>query len=353
MKSLSSADLDLRLLTNATASRLPHTVIFELTYGCNLKCVHCCNPTHKALPDELTTEEVFAILRQLADLGVLTLCMTGGELFTRPDLFSILQEAHRLGFLLEIISNATRLTPDLAKRLTTFRLHHICFSIYGATPDTYERVTGQSGSYDLFLQGLALAAEYRLPVAAVRMPVLTVNAHEVAQARALVERMGFKFQYCTEVFPRTDGHAGPLAVRLSPQESVNVTRLFASAADHSPTDSACTGRDRFIDCACGQNRFAITPYGDMNLCTAFPIPRYDLRKGSVKEGWEILKATVDQAHTTRRDDCPSCTVRPACQQKRNHAWLEAGDLSVCLPHYHEWAVLETSARDLINPRPLH
>ena len=88
----------------------------------------------------------------------------------------------------------------------------------------------------------------------------------------------------------------------------------------------------------------------MNLCTAFPIPRYDLTNGTVKEGWEILKQTVDQAHPNQRYECPTCEVRPYCRQGRNDAWLETGDMSSCLPHYKEWAELEHHTHALLDPR---
>jgi radical SAM protein with 4Fe4S-binding SPASM domain len=353
MKSFSAEALDNRLLVKAAEARLPHTVMFEVTYGCNLRCRHCCNPTHKAYATELTTDEVCVIMQQLADMGVLTLCFTGGELFTRPDIFCILEEAHRLGFLMELISNATRLTSGIAKRLAELPFRSLCFSIYGATESIYEQVTGQSGSYRLFLKGLECAAAFNLPVAAVRMPVMTINAHEVEQAKTLVERFGFKFQYCLEIFPRTDGNREPLALRLSPEQKTTIGARLSAHSTEMVTDSACSATDRFIDCACGQNRFAITPYGEMNLCTAFPIPRYDLRTGSVRAGWEVLKATVDDAQRNRHDDCPTCGVRPACQQKRNHAWLESGDMNACVPHYKQWAQLETSALVTIDRRHLH
>jgi hypothetical protein len=79
----------------------------------------------------------------------------------------------------------------------------------------------------------------------------------------------------------------------------------------------------------------------MNLCVAFPIPKYDLRRGRVKDGWEMLKRTVGCASPNERDECPGCELRPACRQGRNDAWLETGDMSLCLPHFKDLARLET------------
>ena len=80
----------------------------------------------------------------------------------------------------------------------------------------------------------------------------------------------------------------------------------------------------------------------MNLCTIFPIPKFDLRKGSVREGWDILKRTVDEARPNENYECPSCDVKSHCRQGRADSWLEKKDLSACLPHYKELSRLEKS-----------
>ena len=78
MKRLSPDRFFASLSDKTRKTRSPETVTFELTYGCNLRCVHCYNPTHRVLPQELRTEEVFSILDQCADVGVVTLTFTGG-----------------------------------------------------------------------------------------------------------------------------------------------------------------------------------------------------------------------------------------------------------------------------------
>ena len=117
MKHLSSDQFFAALSAKTRELRSPESVTFELTYGCNLRCVHCYNPTHRILPQELTTEEVFSILAQLADLGVVELHFSGGEPLVRPDAFDIFRHAKRLGFVLHLLSNATRITSPVAEAL--------------------------------------------------------------------------------------------------------------------------------------------------------------------------------------------------------------------------------------------
>ncbi len=349
MKTLTAEDFFTSLSRRSVEARQPEAVTFELTYGCNLRCVHCYNPTHRALPQELTTEEVLSILEQVAELGVLSLTFSGGEPFTRQDFSDILRYARRLGFVLHILTNATRVTPKATAVLEEVGVTRIVVSMYGATEPTYERMTGVPGSYASFRNGLRLLAARPLSVL-VRMPVTTVNAAEVETCRKLIEPYGWKFQYSLDIIPRTDGDKTPLRYRLSPEGKIAIDRARFFNPNGTRVEEPCLSNDRFIECACGRSRFAITPYGGMNLCTAFPIPNYDLRRGTVREGWEVLKQTVDRAEPNARYECPTCEVRPHCRQGRSDAWLETGDMSVCLPHFKEWASLEKQAHVPLDPR---
>jgi len=345
-----AADTFLGLLsTKAAASRRPEGVTFELTYGCNLRCVHCYNPTHRALPHELTTTEVCALLNQIADLGVLTVTFTGGEPSMRPDIGDILRHARRQGLMIHFMTNATRITTTFAELLREVAVSQINVSIYGATEAIYERMTAVPGSYRQFRQGMINLADAALPVV-VRMPVTTINCEEIQACRQLVESFHMKFQYSLEIMTTITGDPTPLQYRLAPEEKVRVNQELFPHRGTPASEESCSSKQSFIECACGQSRFAITPYGEMNLCTAFPIPRYDLRTGTVKEGWDILKRTVDQAHPSDRYECPTCEVRPHCRLGRSDAWLETGDMSSCLPHYKEWAQLEYHTHALLNPR---
>jgi mycofactocin biosynthetic radical S-adenosylmethionine protein MftC len=333
------------LTATAAARRLPEGATFELTYGCNLRCLHCYNPTHRVSPRELSTEEVCAILDQMADFGVLHVTFTGGEPAIRPDIAHILQHARARGLIMQLLTNATRVTSAFAALLRTAGVAHVTVSIYGATAPVYEQMTGVAGSYDQFVAGLRCLADASLSVA-VRMPVTTINRDEVAACRALVERHGLKFQYCLDLMPRTDGETSPLRYRLSPEDKRLIDDSFMPFRSPDPADSC----HDLIACACGRSRFAVTPYGEMNLCAAFPIPKYDLRHGTVRDGWERLKQAVDQAQPSDRYACPSCDVRPFCRQGAADAWLETGDMSACLPHFKEWAELEHRAHALLDPR---
>lgn len=338
-----------RISTRAGQTRQPDNATIELTYGCNLRCVHCYNPTHRALPGELTTAEVCSLLTQMAELGVLTVSISGGEPSLRPDFESILRHARRAGLLVWLLTNATRVTPALASLLEEIGVSHVFASIYGATAHTYETMAGVTGSFAPFLRGLDALRTRAFPVT-VRMPVTTINWTEIDACQRLVTSHGFKFQYSLDIHPRTDGDCAPLLHRLPPalKAELDIRQL----GDPSPAQDpdACHPDEPFISCACGRSRFAVTPYGQMNLCVSFPTPKYDLRAGTIREGWEILKQTVDRARPNARYECPTCDVNRYCRQGRGDAWLETGDMSRCLPHFKSWAQAREATYALLDPR---
>ena len=166
-------ELDLGALTQEQLARLagrryPFSGSFELTERCNLRCGHCYinQPagSRAARARELTTSQVTGILDQIADAGCLYLLLTGGEALLRPDFEEIYLYAKRKGLLLTLFTNGTLLTPRLADFLAEWRPYALEITVYGATQDIYERVTGVPGSYAACMRGIELALARRLPL---------------------------------------------------------------------------------------------------------------------------------------------------------------------------------------------
>jgi radical SAM protein with 4Fe4S-binding SPASM domain len=340
MESLSKRGFLNGLYAAAKARRVPQYAIFELSYACNLTCAHCFNPTHSASSRELSRDEIFRILAQSAEIGTLDVCFTGGEPTLRPGFFDILERSRTFGLTASMNTNATLITTGTARRLEDAGLGEAFVSIYGATTATYEAVTGVPGSHAAFLAGLEALCATDIPVT-LQMPVMTLNQGEAAAAKEFARSRGLAFLPSLDIYPRQDGDPAPLRRRLSPSEKVAVARELGVPASSCRAAASA----EFVDCDCGKTQFAVTPYGEMNLCTIFPIPKYDLRHGSVREGWEALKKTVDDAAPGASYECPSCDLKSHCRQGRADAWLEAGDMSPCLPHYEELARLEKENDD--------
>jgi len=73
-------------------------VDFEITYLCNLRCLHCYNPHHKKL-EELSFEQIKDIIAQIKEAGFAEIHINGGEPLLRDDAYDILEFASSIGLI--------------------------------------------------------------------------------------------------------------------------------------------------------------------------------------------------------------------------------------------------------------
>ena len=98
-------------------------VIWNLVRRCNLTCKHCYSiSADKDFPGELSTEEVFAVMDDLAAFGVPVLILSGGEPLLRPDIFDIAARAKATGFYVGLSSNGTLIDASNIHRGDRFQL---------------------------------------------------------------------------------------------------------------------------------------------------------------------------------------------------------------------------------------
>ena len=110
----------------------------ELTYRCNLNCIHCyC----KGIEDkELTTEEWKKILDVLQKEGCLHLCFTGGEPLIRDDFLEIYSYAKTKGFIITLFTNGQALTAKIINYLVKSPPMAIEITLNGITQRSIEEI---------------------------------------------------------------------------------------------------------------------------------------------------------------------------------------------------------------------
>jgi radical SAM protein with 4Fe4S-binding SPASM domain len=324
------------VMERARPRRLPVSVQIEVTHRCPLACAHCyCNlpmTDQRARSEELTLEEHCRLLDELAEAGCLWVTYTGGEIFARPDFLQIHTYAKRKGMLVSLYTNGTLITRPVADYLAEWRPYKIEITLYGRTRETYERVTGVAGSYDRCLRGIHLLLERRLPLVLKTMAV-TINQHEIAAMRQYAEELGVRFRLDALVNPRTDCSRSPLAVRLTPEEVVRLDledprRSAAWIEEGKKCRPRPAGRyqdQELYYCDGGINGFAVDPYGRMSLCVVSHQEEYDLRHGSLREGWEHFLLQMRRKRLTRPSRCTACALRDICPTCPAYAELDSGD----------------------------
>jgi len=315
--------------------RVPVEVSIEVTHRCPLECQHCYNnlpmSDEKARRREMSLEEHIRLLDELAELGCLWLLYTGGEIFARKDFLDIYTAAKKRGFLITLFTNGTMITPRIADHLVEYRPFGIEITLYGATRETYESLTGIPGSFDRCMKGIALLRERGLPLKLKTVPT-TINYHEVYEMKRFAEQeLGVEFKFDPLVNPRTDCSQSPLAVRLSPEQAVAldfrdpVRRAEFGRIAQAEMAANLSVSDKKYTCGAGHNGCAIDPNGRMTLCILSHRDGYDLRAGSFQEGWEGRLKEIRQSDATRRTICTDCRIHSLCGMCPANGELESGD----------------------------
>ena len=130
-------------------------VFWELTRGCNLRCVHCRAAAElQRSPDELVLEECRTVVDSIASAGSPILVLTGGEPLYRPDVFDIAAHAASRGLRVAVASNGTLMTDDAAARLKASGVVRVSISLDGVTADTHDGFRGQSGAFEAARRGM-------------------------------------------------------------------------------------------------------------------------------------------------------------------------------------------------------
>jgi radical SAM protein with 4Fe4S-binding SPASM domain len=317
--------------------RAPLEVSIEVTRRCPLECRHCYNNLDMADMDarnrELTKEEYFQLLDDLSEMGVLWLLFTGGEIFARKDFLEIYTRAKEKGFLITLFTNGTVINEKIADYLLEWPPFAIEITLYGRTRETYEELTAVPGSYDRCLRGIKLLRDRGLPLK-LKTVGTSINKHEILSMRAFVEEeLHLDFKFDSLINPRIDCSQSPLAVRLSPEEVVALDlHLTKVASEHRRNiereidrPSVLENTSTLYSCGGGLKSFAIDPYGHMSICVLSHQDTYDIRSGSVKEGWNHFLLQVRKRQRKSISKCLSCRIHSVCSMCPANGELENGD----------------------------
>jgi len=333
MESISYADFSLELHNKMLAERLPANGTIEITRRCPLNCQHCYNNLpmgdREARRRELSYEEHCRLIDEIVEAGCLWLLFTGGEIFARKDFLEIYTYAKRKGLIITLFTNGTLITPQIADYLVEWRPFNIEITLYGATRETYERLTGIRGSYDRCLRGIRLLQERGLPLK-LKSVAVTINKHEIPEMQRFAESLGVEFKYDAMMSPRIDCSQSPLAVRLRPEEIVELdladpTRVAEWRRIAAQFNGLSPHRDEVYECGGGVNSFAIDPEGKMSICVLSHVDSYDLRAGGFNDGWNGFLQQVRHKKRTRLTKCTMCQMKSTCGMCPANGELENGD----------------------------
>ena len=328
--------------------RRPERGLFELTYRCNLDCVHCYCRGSQELEKELTTEEIKDILDQIHKEGCLEITFTGGEPLIREDFWEIYSYSKEKGFVTTIFTNGLLFTKKIIEYLVKSPPFSIEITLNGITRPTYESITQVEGSFERVMGTIRELKKRGLPLI-LKTNLLKQNRNEIGRIKAFADEFlgkgkgKYYFKYDPMIYPRLNGDKTPCQHRLSFKELLEVKRqdpdIWQEYQKGLHSDFSDFKRDRsfLYHCNAWMSQFFINPQGRLKFCQFTEKFSVDLETTSFKEGfYKVFPQVLSEQYRTN-SKCQDCTLRLLCYHCPARAFLETGDEEGPVKYYCELA----------------
>lgn len=336
----------------------------ELTERCNNNCIHCCinlpADDAKALKEEMSLEEIKAILKQAADLGCLTVRLTGGEPLLRPDFETIYSFARRLGMRVCLFTNARLITPALARLFSRMPpMETIEITVYGMHENSYNANTRQPEAFQSFRRGVQLLMDSNVPFV-VKSVFLPANKDELAEFNAWAKTLPWmdKGPGITLFYDLRNRHDNPeknqviRSLRAVPNEGVQYLFNhhhddFETFKSHYHKNMTRLPGDRLFGCSAGKKQLSVDAYGRIQACLGLRAPHLVLSRGTpLSEALQFFQKLKEIKATNPEylKRCANCFLRNLCQQCPGKAWSETRTLDTPMEYF--CAVAHATARAL-------
>ncbi len=185
---------DLEIETTAPFSKVPtapYRMDLALTYRCNNNCSHCYNARSRNYP-ELTTEEWFAILDRLWELGIPHIVFTGGEPTLREDLPKLIHHAEANGQITGLNTNARKLKdPAYVQTLVNAGLDHVQITLESHIENIHDQMVASNGAWDDTVTGLKNVLSSSLYVMT-NTTMLKLNSPFIPDTLEFLGKLGLK-----------------------------------------------------------------------------------------------------------------------------------------------------------------
>ncbi len=167
----------------------PICLTWELTYACNLACVHCLSSSGRRDPEELSTSECRAVIDEFERMQIFYVNIGGGEPTVRSDFWDLVDYAtdHHVG--VKFSTNGSRITEQVARRLAASDYVDVQISLDGATEAVNDAVRG-AGSYATATTAMRRLSEAGFAGFKLSVVVTRHNVGQLDDFKQLADRFG-------------------------------------------------------------------------------------------------------------------------------------------------------------------
>ena len=300
----------------------PICLTWEITYACNLQCVHCLSSSGTRDPRELSTAQAKAVLDELRDLQVFYINIGGGEPMIRKDFFEILEHAETNNIGVKFSTKGTYITADNARRLAAMNYLDIQISLDGVDAATNDAVRGK-GSYATAIAAMNHLRDANFGQFKISVVVTRHNVDQLDAFKALADSYGAQLRI-TRLRPSGRGADTWDELHPTQQQQRQIYDWLMKHGENVLTGDSFFHLNAFGEslpglnlCGAGRVVCLIDPIGDVYAC---PFVIHDqfkagslLSDGGFTKVWKESDLFLSLREPESEGACSACGSYDACQ----------------------------------------
>ncbi|MGC9325505.1 MAG: radical SAM protein [Desulfomonilia bacterium] len=315
----------------------PTILAWEVTRACTLKCLHCrASSIPDPEPDELTTQEGFSLLDQLAREGTRMVILSGGDPLLRQDIFDFAQHGSSRGLRMTMATNGSLITEETASRILDSGIVRVSISLDGVTPEIHDEFRGMPGAFESALRGIDILSGAGIPFQ-VNTTVASMNVREMEHFPDFVRSLGAVAWHVFFLVPTGRGQTlEPATVK----QYRDTLEAFYDVYMHAGIECKATCAPQFYrilaqkgeevttrGCLAGTGFGFVSSRGIVQPCGFLQMNCGSIRVSSFAEIWEnspILRSLREFGEL--KGSCGTCTFRDVCGGCRARAYEILNDV---------------------------
>ncbi len=337
------------LHSKAYAAGVPVSATFELTARCNFNCKMCyvhLQDSTQCKTEEKSAEWWIELGKKAAEQGVVFLLITGGEPLLREDFKEIYTELSKLGFIISINTNGYLINDEIIEVFKKNPPTRVNVSLYGASAETYENVTGVP-AFSRVIENVIKLRDMGIDIR-FNGTFTALNAHDAEMIYNISRELNVHMKGTQYMFPQVlvGSKPGENPCRLTPEAAAQ-KRVEWLKYNHTPEEfqkrlkAVMEGVDAFnlstddecgegkIRCRAGKSSAWINYRGEMCFCGVAGHP-FSIDKLGFKGAWEKVREFSASIRTPAK--CEACKYRNICCVCAAACYTETGDFST-VPDY--------------------
>jgi radical SAM protein with 4Fe4S-binding SPASM domain len=204
----------------------PRLIFWEVTKGCNLRCIHCrATATELSSPTDLPTGRAMDIIRQISEFANPILVLSGGEPLYRHDIFDLASFATQRGLRVALATNGTLVTKDVARKIVASGVKRVSISLDGSDAMTHDTFRGIPGAFDAAIYGMRNLQQLGMSVQ-INMTIAKHNAKQLPGVLELARSLGADALHTFLLVPVGCGVEIAEEQMVSPQEYEQMLNWF-------------------------------------------------------------------------------------------------------------------------------